>query len=410
MSWENIQLGSVIDFSNGFAFKSAFFTDNKSDIPLVKGENLGKGEVLWEMSKYWKNDNMTNGIEKFFLNANDIILAMDRPYVGGGLKFAMIKEDSPRALQVQRIGRLVAKETRITPLFLKCIIGSFDFLNYIKNIQGGVGVPHISPAQIKGFEFDLPPLPTQKRIASILSAYDDSIENNLKRIKLLEETAQNIYKEWFVHFRFPNYEHTAFDAESGLPVGWDKKSLNNFNCIFQFKEKVRPFTDEKEYLATANIDGINIYERGEYFTFYNKPSRAQYLAPQESVWFAKMSKTYKVILFTKSSNNDILLSSGFVGFVPISSDFLPFLFCLINNKLFFDTKDLFCTGSTQVSLNNESISKLIFIEPNLEIITEFGNIVYPLIEQINKLFELNQKLKEARDILLPRLMNRTIEV
>jgi type I restriction enzyme S subunit len=71
---------------------------------------------------------------------------------------------------------------------------------------------------------------------------------------------------------------------------------------------------------------------------------------------------------------------------------------------------MFCTGSTQVSLNNESINKLIYVEPNEEIITEFGNKLYPLIEQINKLFELNQKLKEARDILLPRLMNRTIEV
>ena len=213
-----------------------------------------------------------------------------------------------------------------------------------------------------------------------------------------------------MNFRFPNYEYTEFDAESGLPKGWEKKSLNNFDCIYQFKEKVKPYLGEKEYLATANVEGINISERGEYFTFENRPSRAQHLAPQESVWFARMSKTYKVILFTKSSNSDILLSSGFVGFVPKKSQFLPFLFCLINNKHFFDIKDMFCTGSTQVSLNNESINKLIYVEPNEEIITEFGNKLYPLIEQINKLFELNQKLKEARDILLPRLMNRTIEV
>ena len=275
-------------------------------------------------------------------------------------------------------------------------------------VAGGGTFPNLKKDDIGNFE--IPIVQNRLRIVKILSAYDDLIENNLKRIKLLEETAQNIYKEWFVNFRFPNYEHTAFDAESGLPVGWEKKSLNNFDCVYQFKEKVKPYIGEKEYLATANIEGINISERGEYFTFENRPSRAQHLAPQESVWFARMSKTYKVILFTKSSNSDILLSSGFVGFIPKKSQFLPFLFCLINNKLFFDTKDMFCTGSTQVSLNNESINKLIFVEPNEKILTEFGNKVYPLIEQINKLFELNQKLKEARDILLPRLMNRTIEV
>jgi type I restriction enzyme S subunit len=311
--------------------------------------------------------------------------------------------------QVFSIGRGVCairgKNTIDTKYIKYCIEQN---LSGLLAIAGGGTFPNLKKDDIGNFE--IPIINNRQRIVEVLSAYDDLIENNLKRIKLLEETAQNIYKEWFVNFRFPNYEHIGFDTESGLPVGWKKKSLNNFDCVYQFKEKVKPYIGEKEYLATANIEGINISERGEYFTFENRPSRAQHLAPQESVWFARMSKTYKVILFTKSSNSDILLSSGFVGFIPKKSQFLPFLFCLINNKLFFDTKDMFCTGSTQVSLNNESINKLIYVEPNEEIITEFGNKVYPLIEQINKLFELNQKLKEARDILLPRLMNRTIEV
>ena len=70
-------------------------------------------------------------------------------------------------------------------------------------------------------------LQTQKRIADILSAYDDFIENNLKRIKLLEQAAQNIYKEWFVNLRFPGHENTPINEETGLPEGWEKKDLNN---------------------------------------------------------------------------------------------------------------------------------------------------------------------------------------
>ena len=89
-----------------------------------------------------------------------------------------------------------------------------------KSLNGGVAVPTLNRNVLKNVFVSYPKSrETQKRIASILSTYDDLIENNLKRIKLLEETAQNIYKEWFVNFRFPNYEHTAFDAESGLPVG-----------------------------------------------------------------------------------------------------------------------------------------------------------------------------------------------
>jgi len=80
---------------------------------------------------------------------------------------------------------------------------------------------------IKKFEFELPLLQTQKRIADILSAYDDLIENNLKRIKLLEQTAQNIYKEWFVNLRFLGHENAVINEETGLPVGWNQDFLDN---------------------------------------------------------------------------------------------------------------------------------------------------------------------------------------
>lgn len=395
MSWENVELQDVSEYRT-----ERIETNLLNDKNYVSTENMisDKGGIV--DSSYPPSGNNSPAFRP-----NDTLVSNIRPYFKK-IWFAQNEGGCSNDVIVFK-----PYEEKIDPKFLYFQLSKDEFFDYMMSGANGTKMPRGNKKAIPKFKFSIPTsLETQKRIASILSTYDDLIENNLKRIKLLEETAQNIYKEWFVNFRFPNYEHTAFDSESGLPVGWEKKSLNNFDCIYQFKEKVKPYLGEKEYLATANVEGINISERGEYFTFENRPSRAQHLAPQESVWFARMSKTYKVILFTKSSNSDILLSSGFVGFVPKKSQFLPFLFCLINNKHFFDIKDLFCTGSTQVSLNNESINKLIYVEPNEEIITEFGNKLYPLIEQINKLFELNQKLKEARDILLPRLMNRTIEV
>lgn len=395
MSWENVELRDVSEYSN-----DRIETNLLNEKNYISTENMlpNKGGIV--DSSY-----PPSGKNSPKFNANDILVSNIRPY------FKKIWFSQNEGGCSNDVIVFKPNKEKIDPKFLYFQLSKDEFFDYMMSGANGTKMPRGNKKAIPKFKFSIPTsLETQKRIASILSTYDDLIENNLKRIKLLEETAQNIYKEWFVNFRFPNYEHTEFDVESGLPVGWEKKSLNNFDCFYQFKEKVKSFIGEKEYLATANVEGINISERGEYFTFDNRPLRAQHLAPQESVWFARMSKTYKVILFTKSSNSDILLSSGFVGFVPKNSQFLPFLFCLINNKLFFETKDLFCSGSTQISLNNESISKLIYVEPNEEIITKFGNKVYPIIEQINKLFELNQKLKEARDILLPRLMNRTIEV
>ena len=86
--------------------------------------------------------------------------------------------------------------------------------------------------------FKIPLIENRRKIVEVLSAYDDLIENNLKRIKLLEETAQNIYKEWFVNFRFPNYENTPFNEETGLPEGWEKVNLYDFAEVkmgFPFK-------------------------------------------------------------------------------------------------------------------------------------------------------------------------------
>jgi type I restriction enzyme S subunit len=413
MSWELYKLDDVCDVINGGSWTQDEYVSQ--GVKVIKVSNLVNDGIDESNMSYLPYESLLV-YEKNILKSYDLVVTtvgshpqLKASAAGRGFVISPVYEGS--LLNQNTVCIRTKDENILFNRYLGYVGRSDDFRHFIQQTgRGAANQMRIPISNIKIYALSLPKLETQKRIASILSNYDDLIENNLNRIKLLEETAQNIYKEWFVNFRFPNYEHTEFDTESGLPVGWKKKSLNNFDCICQFKEKVKPYIGEKEYLATANVEGINISERGEYFTFENRPSRAQHLAPQESVWFARMSKTYKVILFTKTSNSDILLSSGFVGFIPKKSQFLPFLFCLINNKLFFDTKDMFCTGSTQVSLNNESINKLIYVEPNEEIITEFGNKVYPLIEQINKLFELNQKLKEARDILLPRLMNRTIEV
>lgn len=283
----------------------------------------------------------------------------------------------------------------------------------VENANPGTasGRHHVSKSNFCSIKVDVVEcLNSQKRIADILSAYDDLIENNLKRIKLLEKAAQNIYKEWFVNLRFPGHENTPINEETGLPLGWEEKGLCEFNSFKQYKAKIKVYEGEKEYLATANVDGIKISERGEYFSFDKKPSRAQIAPPSNSVWFARMSNTDKVLCFTEGTDNNLIISSGFAGFKAEEKVFLPFLFCTIRNDFFSNLKDSYSTGSTQVSINNKSINSIRFIEPEVQKIKEFGEKLYPSLEMINKLFVTNKKLKAARDILLPRLMNRTIEL
>jgi len=272
------------------------------------------------------------------------------------------------------------------------------------------GRHHVSKSNFCSIKVSVPKEKSiQKKIGEILSSYDKFIENNLKRINLLEEFAQRTYEEWFVKFRV-NGEHLPLDEKTGLPVGWETKKITNCKSFKQHKEKVKKFDGELIYLATADVDGTQITGIGESVTWKNKPSRAQIKLLNESVWFARMSKTYKVIIVTSNFNNQYIISSGFAGFIPKNSYCLPFLFYLINSKDFHDKKNLFATGATQVSLNNISLGKIEITEPALNFVELFGKKFIKTLEIRQNLINQNQKLKESRDILLPKLMNGTINV
>jgi type I restriction enzyme S subunit len=297
------------------------------------------------------------------------------------------------------------KKSKVDLLFLYYMLPIYN----LDTMNSDAAVPGLNREAAINVRILLPPLPTQRRIASILSAYDDLIENNLKRVKLLEELAQRTYEEWFVKFRI-NGEQLPIDDKTGLPVGWERKKITECYSFKQFKEKVKKFDGDIVYLATADVDGSQITGTGEVVNWENKPSRAQIKLIKESVWFARMSNTYKVILTTSNFKKEFIISSGFAGFIAKNSNCLPFLFCLINSKEFHDKKDLFATGATQVSLNDISLSSIEIVEPTKIIIEEFGKSFLNNLELRQNLIDQNQSLKNSRDILLPKLMSGKINI
>jgi type I restriction enzyme S subunit len=211
----------------------------------------------YQISKRWPVGELKQYAD-FRLQAGDVVLAMDRPWIEAGLKYAWINPRDPTALLVQRVARLRGRPT-LDQTFLRYIIGSPAFTNYIKPIVTGVNVPHISGQQIKDFQFRLPPLVVQQQAASILSAYDDLIENNTRRIQILEQMAQAIYREWFVNYRFPGHEKVKL-VESPLgkiPHGWVVKHLFDIAEItygFPFKSKL--FSTHQDGIPVIRIRDI----------------------------------------------------------------------------------------------------------------------------------------------------------
>lgn len=352
--------------------------------------------------------------------SDDLILGI----IGAGLGVPFLIDDSLEEFGISSSVALIrANSNIIYPKYLfYWMVGDY-FQTYLKQIQSGSAQGFLSLEMIRSLPLNYPNYDTQKKIASILSAYDDLIENNNQRINLLEEMAEEIYKEWFVRFRFPNYQNIKFLDKDGLevahgtkgaiPEGWEKKPVDEFESFTKSNSKLRKFQGEKRYLATADVTEIKVSSEGEIIDWDNKPSRAQLKPELNSVFFARMSNTYKVLNFSKSNKyliEELALSSGFLGLKAKNKLCFPYLFTFIKGEIFHKYKDLYANGATQVSLTNEGLHMIRLVEPDLELIEKFGEIVYPFYDEINTLINKNQVLQETRDLLLPRLISGKLSV
>ena len=243
----------------------------------------------------------------------------------------------------------------------------------------------------------IPPLSIQHRIADILSAYDELIENNQRRIKILEAIARAIYQE----------------AVKAGPSAAEPKPLVNCSYWRFISENVSAYIGAKRYFATADVDGLAITGPGIEYPFSEKPSRAQKQPIPNSVWFARMKDTYKIAWYEavdEERASSTMLSSGFAGFEAVDAELWPLLFLAISSKEFHVQKDLYCTGATQMSLTNEGLARVELAMPDEAGARALGRATQPILRQMLLLQRKSESLRRTRDLLLPRLLSGELDV
>lgn len=272
---------------------------------------------------------------------------------------------------------------------------SYEQLVSMKN---GGAQPNLNTRLIKSLQIPNPPLKVQYIVASILSTYDDLIENNQKQIKLLEEAAMKLYKEWFLKLRFPGYETTKIIY--GVPEGWYSRSLKG---VIKFIKGKKPghITDEqiKNYQKLLLIDSM---ESGQY----------KYTDPTSQV-LAKDGEILMLMDGARSSHTFIAVS-GVVGStlarIEIIDDSVPVSYL----KLYFDVHaELFKannTGSAIPHANRNFIESRECLFPDANTMYLWDKFTYPTFRKIAVLKSQLAELKKARDMLLPKLMSGEIEV
>ena len=406
MSWEIRKFGDVVEFPPKVKLQKK---EQYSFIPMDEVE-AGRKYVGPQDLKEWKG----SGGARF--GEGDTLFARITPCLQNG-KIAQAKElINGKGFGSTEFFIFRGIEGVTDTDFVYYLSINSEFTEYaIGSMVGASGRQRADAKFIREYEFNLPLLKTQKRIADILSAYDDLIENNLKRIKLLEQAAQNIYKEWFVNLRFPGHENTSINEETGLPEGWEYGVVSNLCEVksgYAFKSKQwKKEGNPVIKIKNINNNTVSLNDSGFVDDEVAVVAKKYELFTGDVVIAMTGATVGKVGLIPKIDKR-IYMNQRVGLFRPLSeeNDNIALVFS------FFLTDDSqqqvlnFAQGAAQPNISGSEIGNIKLNIADSKVISEFNKLTKPSIDLIQTLYGQNQKLKAARDILLPRLMNRTIEV
>ena len=276
------------------------------------------------------------------------------------------------------------------------------------SMSGASGRQRADLKFIKKIKLDLPTLPTQLRIASILSAYDNLIENNNKRIRLLEQIAENLYKEWFVRFRFPGHEKV--EMENGLPKGWKYYLIRNLCEINKKTISSKNKSVLIHYLDTSSITD-NCITGYEDYILEDAPSRARRVVKHNSIILSTVRPNLRHFGIIKNPEDNTIVSTGFAVF-DCKCQIANIIYRYLASPEIVNYCQSIAEGAvaTYPSIKPEEIGRLKIALPPLIIAQQLNNTLEVLNNQQNNLLRQNDNLSRQRDLLLPRLMSGKLEV
>ena len=385
----SVQLGNLFTIKHGYAFKGGYFGSEGTHIVLTPGNFFDGGgfKNKGEKEKWYSGEIP----QEYILSQGDLIVVMTEQ-AEGLLGSAALVPANNSYLHNQRLG-LIQNMRGIEKCFLYYLFNSHPVRQQIRASCSGVKVRHTSPSRIYEVKADIPPLLDQRKIASILSAYDDLIENNLRRIKLLEEMAQNLYREWFVKFRFPGHEKIKIvDSPLGkIPEGWEVVTVG---------EIIKRVPSGKKYdQKTASSSGIvPILDQGRSGIIGYHDDEPGVMASEDVpiIVFANHTCYQRIIPFPFSAIQNVL------PFLPNPERFRDIYW------LHWATKDIIKFNDYKGHWPEFTSKDVLF--PTIKVCSAFGNIAKPIVQNCHRLEEKNTNLRRTRDLLLPKLISGELDV
>ena len=299
----------------------------------------------------------------------------------------------------------VPDDRRADVRFIKYLFDA-TLQNRFKQFTQGVAQDNLSQSKLLALKFLVPDVREQRRIADILSAYDDLIENNRRRIALLEQAARELYREWFVRLRFPGHENTRI--VDGLPAGWQRKTLREVAVTNAQSYHAKELPETLNYIDISSVSAGRILEKKS-MVAADAPGRARRKAAHGDVIWSNVRpnlKAYSLVLYPEK--NDVFST----GFSVLSATRVPFTFLYqsVTSDYFVTYLVNHATGVSYPAVRPDDFERAEIIVPAPVPLTEFHEICESKYHLIAKLVREDEQLMKARDLLLPRLMSGEVTV
>lgn len=378
--------------------------DEGEGYPLIRTPNVGKGRLDLNGVHRVSESVYKQRIQRGAPRANDLIFAREAP--AGNV--ALVQENQTVCLG-QRTVLIRPNVQKVNPQYLVYYLLSPKPQYELLGTANGATVAHVNLPAIRNMKIELPEKSVQDKIGTILVTYDDLIENNQKQIKLLEEAAQRLYKEWFVDLRFPGHENTKI--VDGVPEGWNECTIESFGTVITGKT---PPTSNKEYYTNGKVPFVTIpdmhnvvypLKTEKRLTIEGAQTQKNKYIPPNSVMISCIGTVGLVSIATEVCQTNQQINSIILN----NEDNLYFFYeSMLRMKDLLD--GLGSNGATMTNVNKSKLEKLIIISPSKDIVKQYNDVCKPLFESALNLSRKNVYLKNMREALLPKLMSGEVEV
>ena len=393
--WKNVKLGELYEVHNGLSKGRQFFG---TGFPFLTFSDVFNN---WFLPEQLESLVQTTDKEReaCSIKAGDVFITRTSETMDELGMSSVALKDYPNATYNGFTKRLRPITDRVNPRYIGYYLRTSKFLGQFMAFSTMTTRASLANNDLLNMEVELPPMEIQHRIATILSRYDSLIENYQKQIKLLEEAAQRLYKEWFIDLHFPGHENTKI--VDGVPEGWEKKRLSDIANIIMGQ------SPKSEFYNTEG-DGIPFHQGvGSYgyrFVVDNVYSTSfTRIAEPNSILFSVRAPVGRLNI----TKNKIVIGRGLAS-INHKMGYQSYLYYLLKEKFFKD--NIIGNGAIFASISKDELYNLVFFIPSDEIVKRYDAIANKIDKNIQYVDSQIRLLTEARDRLLPKLMSGEIAV